>query len=53
LRYMGEIQLMKEDLPADEKVNCVARVISADLPLIQQIHAGMIYKFKCKEGIEK
>jgi len=44
---------MKEDLPADEKVNCVARVISADLPLIQQIHAGMIYKFKCKEGIEK
>lgn len=53
LRYMGEIQLMKEDLPADEKVNCVARVISADLPLIQHIHAGTIYKFICKEGIEK
>ncbi len=27
LRYMGEIQIMKRDLPADEKVNRVARVI--------------------------
>ncbi|MGM9903432.1 hypothetical protein A5844_001824 [Enterococcus sp. 10A9_DIV0425] len=52
LRYMGEIQLMKVDLPADEKVNCVAQVITQDLPLIQQIHAGTTYKFICKEGRE-
>ena len=41
LRYMGEIQLTKYDLPADEKVNVVAKVIKEELPLINQIKAGM------------
>lgn len=40
LRYMGEIQLVKHGLPADEKVNVVAQVIEKDRPLIQQIKAG-------------
>lgn len=40
LRYMGEIQLVKHALPADEKVNVVAQVIERDRPLIQQIKAG-------------
>lgn len=40
-RYMGEIQICKKDLPVDEKVNVAGRVISKDLPLIQQISAGM------------
>lgn len=40
LRYMGEIQLVKHALPADEKVNVVAQVIEKDRPLIQQIKAG-------------
>lgn len=40
LRYMGEIQIVKRPLPADEKVNVVGRVIEKDRPLIQQIKAG-------------
>ena len=44
LRYMGEIQLTKYDLPADEKVNVVAKVIKEELPLINQIKAGMKIK---------
>lgn len=35
LRYQGEIQVTKIDLPADEKVNVVGRVISKDRPLLQ------------------
>lgn len=50
LRYMGEIQLTKYDLPADEKVNVVAKVIKEELPLINQIKAGMNYQFIRKEG---
>ncbi|KAF1300942.1 DUF871 domain-containing protein [Enterococcus sp. JM9B] len=40
LRYMGEIQICKNELPQDEKVNVVGRIIHEDLPLIQQIKAG-------------
>lgn len=36
-RYMGEIQLIKKDLPANEKVNVVGRVIVKDTPLINMI----------------
>ncbi|PQD09187.1 DUF871 domain-containing protein [Enterococcus faecium] len=50
LRYMGEIQLTKYDLPADDKVNVVAKVIKEELPLINQIKAGMNYQFIRKEG---
>lgn len=52
LRYMGEIQLTKTDLPADEKVNLVASVTEKDLPLVQQIRAGMNYQLISKEGRE-
>ena len=48
-RYMGEIQITKRDLPADEKVNRVARVIEEELPLLEQIHAGVNFKLIKKE----
>lgn len=50
LRYMGEIQITKKDLPADEKVNRVAKVCQSDLPLLAHIHAGMNFKIMSKEG---
>lgn len=39
-RYMGEIQITKVPLPADEKVNLAGKISATDLPLIQQIKAG-------------
>ena len=50
LRYMGEIQLTKRDLPADEKVNVVARVVETDRALIPLITAGTKFKL---ESVEK
>ncbi|REC33336.1 hypothetical protein CF160_13245 [Enterococcus pseudoavium] len=50
LRYMGEIQVVKRQLPADEKVNVVGRVIAQDRPLIQQINAGQKYILESVEN---
>ena len=52
LRYMGEIQLTKRDLPADEKVNRVAQVVKEEWPLLEQIHAGDKFKLIQKEKKE-
>lgn len=49
LRYMGEIQIMKRPLPADDKVNVVGRVIEKDRPLIQQIKAGQKFTLESVE----
>ena len=49
LRYMGEIQICKRILPADDKVNVAAQVIEEDLPLLQQIKAGMRFKIERDE----
>lgn len=40
LRYQGELQITKRDLPADERVNVLTKVIATDLPLLDQINAG-------------
>lgn len=40
LRYQGELQITKRDLPADERVNVIANVVSADLALLDQVEAG-------------
>ena len=40
LRYQGELQITKRDLPADEKVNVLGHVVADDLPLLNQIDAG-------------
>jgi hypothetical protein len=40
LRYMGEIQLVKVDLPADSRVNVVGVVSEKEWPLLDQLMAG-------------
>lgn len=39
-RYAGELQVTKRDLPADERVNVIGRVIEMDRPLVQYIGPG-------------
>ncbi|WHY61349.1 DUF871 domain-containing protein [Cytobacillus firmus] len=39
-RYAGEMQITLADLPHDERVNVIARVIEEDMPLLNQIKAG-------------
>lgn len=39
-RYAGELQITKRDLPADERVNVIGRIIEEDRALIQQIGPG-------------
>ncbi|KFN89262.1 DUF871 domain-containing protein [Tetragenococcus muriaticus] len=46
LRYMGEVQITKRDLPADNKVNVIARVVKKDCELIEYIKPGHLFKLK-------
>lgn len=46
-RYMGEVQVVKKELPKDPRVNTVAQVIARDVPLLSQIYPGS--KFIIKE----
>ncbi len=39
-RYAGEMQITRADLPQDERVNVIARIIEEDLPLLDEIKAG-------------
>lgn len=39
-RYQGEMQIAKRNLPKDEKVNVVGRVIDEDLSLLKYIKSG-------------
>lgn len=44
-RYMGELQLTKKELPADSRVNVVAKVCPAQLALVDWIQPGQRYEF--------
>lgn len=44
-RYMGELQVTKKELPADSRVNVVAKVCSAHLDLVDWIQPGQQYEF--------
>lgn len=46
LRYQGEIQVTVNDLPADEKVNVIGRVIPEDRPLLKRIRGNEAFKIK-------
>ncbi|MCA1055667.1 MupG family TIM beta-alpha barrel fold protein [Rossellomorea aquimaris] len=48
-RYSGELQIVKNDLPKDDKVNVIAEVATEDLPLIQEIKAGGKFKLLVRE----
>ncbi|WHY66536.1 MupG family TIM beta-alpha barrel fold protein [Neobacillus sp. SuZ13] len=43
-RYRGEVQITLCDLPADERVNVVGRVVEADLPLLSLLQPGQLVK---------
>lgn len=45
-RYQGELQITKRDLPADDKVNVVGKVIVEDLNLLPYIKGGMKFKIE-------
>jgi hypothetical protein len=44
-RYRGEVQIMLRDLPADERVNVVGRVVKDDLPLLSLLKPGQKVNF--------
>jgi hypothetical protein len=45
-RYMGELQIALRDLPADERVNIVGRVIESDLCLLDCLTPGRTFRLK-------
>jgi hypothetical protein len=44
-RYRGEIQITLADLPADERVNVIGKVIEEDVPLLFYLKPGQRIKF--------
>ena len=44
-RYMGELDIVKRNLPADPRVNVCARIAKADLPLLACITPGRRFSF--------
>lgn len=46
LRYMGEMQILKVDLPSDERVNVIAKVVDEDLFLLDYMKGGDKMNFK-------
>ncbi|ETI66120.1 MupG family TIM beta-alpha barrel fold protein [Neobacillus vireti] len=43
-RYRGEVQITLHDLPADERVNVIGRVIEEDLPILNILKPGQNIK---------
>lgn len=48
-RYKGEVQVTKRNLPADQKVNVIGRVLDSDLDLIQWIGPSQEFEFVLEE----
>lgn len=46
LRYQGEVQITRTDLPADEKVNVLGRVIPEDRLLLKHIKGNHTFNIK-------
>jgi hypothetical protein len=44
-RYRGEVQITLHNLPADERVNVIGRVVEADLPLLSLLQPGQKITF--------
>lgn len=47
LRYQGELQITKRDLPADDRVNVLTRILPSDLSLLNLIDSNRKIIFKC------
>ncbi|AGT32295.2 outer surface protein [Geobacillus genomosp. 3] len=39
-RYAGELQIALTDLPTDDNVNVIGKVVEEDIPLLRYIHGG-------------
>ncbi|MFS0785055.1 MupG family TIM beta-alpha barrel fold protein [Shouchella sp. 1P09AA] len=48
-RYQGEIQLTKQNLSADHRVNVLGRIIAEDRPLLQQIKGNQLFTIEWVE----
>ena len=46
LRYMGELQVVRQDLPANERVNVVAQVVEEELFLLDILTPGGRFSFQ-------
>jgi uncharacterized protein len=46
LRYCGELQICKKELPADPRVNVVGKIIDEEIYLIDDIKDEVSFKFK-------
>ncbi|PFE08841.1 DUF871 domain-containing protein [Bacillus cereus] len=46
-RYAGEMQVVVQDLPQDEKVNVVGMVVEEDLSLLPYVGAGKMFQLFC------
>ena len=44
-RYAGELQITRRDLPIDDKVNVLAKVVPEDLPLLKAIGSNQCIRF--------
>ena len=49
-RYQGELQIMKRDLPADEKVNVIGRVIEEDMPVLRHVKGGDVFRIRMADA---
>lgn len=48
-RYQGEIQITRRNLPRDEKVNVIGRVVEEDLPILPYIKGGTKFAIRWVE----
>ena len=45
-RYMGEVQIVKLDLPSDSRVNTIAHISDTDILLVEHINANQAFAFR-------
>lgn len=44
-RYQGEIQITKVDLPKDNKVNVIGKIVEEDISIVEYMNAGARFTF--------
>lgn len=47
-RYSGELQIMRQSLPMDERVNVIGKIIPQDTCLLSYVIAGVPFRFQKK-----
>lgn len=49
LRYSGEIQLVRKDLPADPDIGLIGRIIDEDIPMLEIFRTDNKFRLICSE----